>query len=52
MSENELGLEIGDYVEVTTNRRRAVVKPERLIDVDETLNADEASKVAHGLDQI
>jgi AbrB family looped-hinge helix DNA binding protein len=47
----EVGLEEGDFVEVTVIGGSMVVKPMPIPDTDETLTPREASKLRHGLKQ-
>ena len=48
----ELGLEEGDFMEITTERGRVSMKPKKLIDAADILTPEEAKKVLKGEAQI
>jgi bifunctional DNA-binding transcriptional regulator/antitoxin component of YhaV-PrlF toxin-antitoxin module len=48
----QLGLEEGDFMEITTERGRVSMKPKKLVDADDILMPAEAKKVRHGLKQV
>ena len=47
-----LGLEEGDFVEVTLRGRSAIVKPKRLVDADDILSPEEEKLVRKGERQL
>jgi AbrB family looped-hinge helix DNA binding protein len=49
---DSLGLEEGDFVEVVAEGRRVVMRPKRLVDLDDTLTPAEARKVRAGLAEV
>ncbi len=49
---DEIGLEEGDFVEVSAKGGLMLVKPKRLVDADDTLTHDEARKVRRGMKQL
>jgi AbrB family looped-hinge helix DNA binding protein len=49
---NELGLEEGDFMEITAERGRVFMKPKKLVDADEVLTPAEERKVKRGEAQI
>src|SRR5262245_17638239 len=48
----ELGLNIGDFVEVTKVKRTVVIKPKKLVDAEDTLTPAEAAIVRKGERQL
>src|SRR5919106_5519357 len=44
----ELGLRVGDFVEVQVTRGTVVIKPKKLVDADDVLSAREEALVAKG----
>ena len=49
---DQIGLEEGDYVEVSAKGGLMVVKPKLLVDADDTLTPGEAKKMRRGLGQL
>ena len=49
---DSLGLEEGDFVEVTAEDRRVVMRPKRLVDLDDTLAPAEALRVRAALTEV
>jgi AbrB family looped-hinge helix DNA binding protein len=49
---DELGLREGDFVEVTRGKDRIVVKPKKLVDLENTLTPEEEKRVAEGFAQL
>lgn len=49
---DELGLKEGDYVEVSLQGTHIVIKPKRLVDVDDTLSPEEEKIVQKGFEQL
>ena len=49
---DEIGLEEGDFVEVSAQGGLMLVKPKRLVDADDSLTPGEARKVRRGLKQM
>ncbi|MBI3698198.1 MAG: AbrB/MazE/SpoVT family DNA-binding domain-containing protein [Acidobacteria bacterium] len=47
-----LRLREGDFVEVTADGGRLLMKPKKLVDADDGLTPQEAKKVRHGLRQV
>ncbi len=47
-----LGLQQGDFVEVTNRRNRIMIKPKKLVDPEDTLTPKEERIVAKGFRQI
>ncbi|MBM3745587.1 MAG: AbrB/MazE/SpoVT family DNA-binding domain-containing protein [Acidobacteria bacterium] len=43
-----LGLQEGDFVEVSTDRRLIILKPKKLVDAEDVLTPAEAAKVRKG----
>ena len=48
----ELGLQVGDFVEVTKENGAVILKPKKLVDADEALTPDEEELVERGIEQI
>ena len=48
----ELGLEVGDFVEVKQVKRTVVIKPKRVVDADDTLTPEEEAIVRKGERQL
>jgi AbrB family looped-hinge helix DNA binding protein len=48
---DELGLQEGDFVEVTRTRNGALIKPKKIVDPDDVLTPEEAKVVRQGLAQ-
>ncbi len=48
----ELGLETGDFVEVTQVNRTVVIKPKKIVDADDVLTPEEEKIVRKGEAQI
>ena len=48
----ELGLQVGDYLEVQTEDGRVVIKPKRLVDADLVLTPDEEAMVRKGREEL
>ncbi len=48
----DLGLIEGDYVEITRNKGRIVIKPKKVVDPDDVLTPEEEEIVAKGLEQL
>ena len=48
----ELGLREGDFVEVTRSKDRIVIKPKKLVDLEDTLTPEEEKTVAKGFRQL
>lgn len=48
----ELGLEEGDFVEVTSRQGTVVIKPKKLVDAHDVLSPDEAAFVRKGEAQL
>jgi AbrB family looped-hinge helix DNA binding protein len=44
----ELGLQEGDFVEVTSTEGKVIIKPKKLVDADDVLTPAEAKVVHHG----
>ena len=49
---DEIGLEEGDFVEVSAKGGLMLVKPKRLVDADDSLTPEEANKVRRGMKQL
>jgi len=49
---DEIGLQEGDFVEVSAKGGLMLVKPKRLVDADNALTPAEAKKVRRGLEQL
>ena len=49
---DELGLKEGDFVEVSRKGENIVIKPKRLVDVDDTLSPEEEKLVDQGFKQL
>ena len=49
---DELGLKEGDFVEVSRKGENIVIKPKRLVDVEDTLSPEEAKLVDQGFMQL
>jgi len=49
---DELGLREGDFVEVSRNGENIVIKPKRLVDVEDTLSPEEEKLVDRGFMQL
>jgi AbrB family looped-hinge helix DNA binding protein len=49
---DELGLQEGDFVEVTSMEGNVVIKPKKLVDADEVLTPDEEKLVRKGEAQL
>ena len=47
-----LGLEIGDFVEVTQVKRTVVIKPKKIVDADDVLTPEEEAIVRKGERQL
>lgn len=48
----ELGLHVGDYLEVQTEDGRVVIKPKKLVDADLVLTPDEEAMVRKGREEL
>ncbi len=48
----ELGLEEGDFMEVTAERGRVSMKPKKLVDADEVLTPHDERKIRRGETQL
>lgn len=48
----EMGLREGDFVEITRSKDRIVIKPKRLVDLEDTLTPEEEKIVAKGFAQL
>ena len=48
----ELGLREGDFLEVTRNKDRIIIKPKKLVDPEDTLTPKEERIVANGFRQL
>jgi len=49
---DELGLKEGDFVEVSLHGTDIVIKPKRLVDVEESLSPEEEKLVEKGFQQL
>jgi AbrB family looped-hinge helix DNA binding protein len=49
---DELGLEVGDFVEVNRVKNAVVIKPKKLVDADDVLTPTEARIVRNGEKQL
>ena len=49
---DELGLKEGDFVEVSLQGTEIVIKPKRLVDVEESLSPEEEKLVEKGFQQL
>ncbi len=49
---DELGLKEGDFVEVSRKGENIVIKPKRLVDVEDTLSPEEEKLVDEGFKQL
>jgi AbrB family looped-hinge helix DNA binding protein len=49
---DELGLKEGDFVEVSRKGEDIVIKPKRLVDVEDTLSPEEEKLVDQGFKQL
>jgi len=49
---DDLGLKEGDFVEVNREGSDIVIRPKRLVDLDDTLSLDEEKLVAQGFRQL
>lgn len=49
---DELGLKEGDFVEVSRKGENIVIKPKRLVDVEDTLSPEEEKLVDQGFMQL
>ena len=49
---DELGLKEGDFVEVSRRGENIVIKPKRLVDVEDTLSPEEEKLVDQGFRQL
>lgn len=49
---DELGLEEGEYVEVSRSKNHIVIKPKKLVDADDVLSPEEEEIVKKGIEQI
>ena len=49
---DELGLQEGDFVEVTRSKGAVVIKPKKLVDPDDTLTPEEGKLVRRGETQL
>ncbi len=49
---DELGLKEGDFVEVSRRGENIVIKPKRLVDVEDTLSPEEEKLVDQGFKQL
>lgn len=49
---DSLGLTEGDFMEITTDRHRIVMKPKKLVDAHEVLTAAEAAKIRKGEEEL
>jgi AbrB family looped-hinge helix DNA binding protein len=49
---DELGLQEGDFVEVTREKGSVVIKPKKLVDPDDVLTPEEARLVRKGIQQL
>ena len=49
---DELGLKEGDFVEVSRKGENIVIKPKRLVDVEDTLSPEEEKLVDQGFKQL
>jgi len=48
----ELGLHVGDYLEVQTEDGRVVIKPKKLVDADLVLTPEEEAMVRKGREEL
>lgn len=48
----ELGLKVGDFVEVKSERGTVILKPKKVVDPDDVLTSEEARIVRRGLAQM
>ena len=49
---DDLGLEEGDFVEVSLQGTNIVIKPKRLVDMEESLSPEEEKLVEAGFEQL
>jgi AbrB family looped-hinge helix DNA binding protein len=49
---DDLGLEEGDFVEVSLEGTNIVIKPKRLVDMEESLSPEEEKLVEAGFEQL
>jgi len=49
---DELGLEEGDFVEVTSTEGQVIIKPKKLVDADDVLTPEEEKLVRKGEAQL
>jgi len=49
---DELGLREGDYVEVCVEDNNIVIRPKRLVPLEDTLSPEEEALVAKGFEQL
>jgi AbrB family looped-hinge helix DNA binding protein len=49
---DELGLQEGDFVEVTSAQGQVIIKPKKLVDADDVLTPAEEKVVRHGEAQL
>lgn len=49
---DQVGLQEGDLIEVQAKRGTVIIKPKKLVDVDDTLTAAEAAVVKKGAGQL
>lgn len=47
-----LGLEVGDFVEVVQDKGQVVIKPKQIVDPEDTLSPEEEMMVREGIDEI
>ena len=47
-----LGMEIGDFVEVTEAGGSVIIKPKKLVDLEDTLTPEEEAQVREGIDEL
>ncbi len=48
----ELGLQVGDYIELKRMKGTVVIKPKKIVDAEDTLSPDEEKLVEKGFKQL
>lgn len=49
---DNLGLEVGDFVEVVQDKGQVVIKPKQIVDPEDTLSPEEEGMVREGIGEI
>ncbi|ETW98028.1 MAG: hypothetical protein ETSY2_43460 [Candidatus Entotheonella gemina] len=49
---DNLGLEVGDFVEVVQDEGQVVIKPKQIVDPEDMLSPEEEGMVREGIDEI